>query len=143
MSNTLSAPNRRERADFWSRILRNEIARHLADPFVWGQSDCAMWADVVRAMTGYDPIHDGRGYTSADGALRNLRAVGFRSVLDLVVARFPEVPPAHAQRGDIGFPADVSPLSGPLVIVGSEAVTKSLAGPIIVARGVIVRAFAV
>jgi len=141
----LSAPNRRTRPADWPKRLRGVIARHRAAPFAWGDSDCAMlFAEAVEAMTGYNPIADGGTYTTRIGALRGLKKLGFDSVLDLVAARFVEIPPAHAMRGDLGFVAEVDPLSSPAVIDGAVAHSKrDDVGHVLVPRGHIVRAFAV
>lgn len=151
VSNILSAANsdRRPRLDRWPALLREVLSRHAAAPFEWGVSDCAiLFAEAVRVVTGYDPIFDGREYASAQGALRNVRAAGFRCMTELVAARFHEIPPAHARRGDLGYTAesladDGGPLVCPAVINGAIAHSKTLAGHVIVPRGLIVRAFAV
>lgn len=126
--------------------MRETVQRHLAQPFVPGVSDCAiLFADAVLAMTGYDPISDGRDYASLQDALRNIRRAGHQTMADLVAARFHEIHPSEAQRGDLGLLADADngAITSPLVILGADAATKSMAGPVIVSRGLIVRAFAV
>lgn len=116
----------------------------MAQPFVRGASDCAFFADVVLAMTGHDCLAGGRAYNSERTAAKKLKALGYRSMLELVADHFPEIPPALAQRGDLGFPAEISsPLMSPAVIVGAEAWSKSETGPVMVPRSLIVRAFAV
>ena len=113
-------------------------------PFVWGESDCAiLFSEAVEALTGFNPIADGGTYTTRIGALRGLKKLGFDSVFDLVAARFPEIPPAHAMRGDLGFADGFDPLLSPAVIDGSVAHSKSESGYVIVPRGHILRAFAV
>lgn len=127
-------------------MLREAVQRHLAQPFVPGVSDCAtLFADAVLAMTGFDPIADGRDYATLQDALRNIRRAGHRTMADLVAARFREIHPSEAQRGDLGMLADaeIGAITSPLVMLGADAATKSLAGPVIVSRGLIVRAFAV
>lgn len=123
-------------------------------PFEWGKSDCAFWADVVLAVTGWDAIWDGRGYddaVSARKALRNAERVhprwendrGYSSVLELVEDRLVEIPVAHAMRGDVVFPKDdLGPLGSPFVLDGAHAFSKSLAGPLTLNRSECVRAFA-
>jgi len=123
--------------------MRAELARHIAAPFEWDESDCGFAFSVVRAITGFDAIAGLRGYEDGPEALRRLRAAGYPSVLDLVAAHFPEIPPSEAMRGDLGYPATVEPLMSPAVINGPVAHSKSLAGPVVVPRGLIVRAFAV
>lgn len=121
------------------------IARHRAAPFIWGESDCAiLFSEAVEALTGHNPIADGGTYATRIGALRGLKRLGFDSVLDLVVSRFTEIPPAHAMRGDLGFTEELDPLMCPALIDGSVALTKKEnVGMVIVPRGHILRAFAV
>lgn len=49
-----------------------------AMPFVWGLTDCALWAaDAVAAVTGHDPASDVRGsYHTALQAVRMIRRRG-------------------------------------------------------------------
>lgn len=123
--------------------MRLSLARHIAAPFEWGVSDCALAFDIVRDITGFDAIDGMRGYADGSDAMRRLRARGFQSVLDLVAATFPEIPPSEAQRGDLGYVDDVQPLMSPAVINGAVAHSKGIAGPVLIPRGLIVRAFAV
>lgn len=123
--------------------MRVSLARHLAAPFEWGGSDCAFSLDIARDMTGFDILDGLRGYTNAQEAMETLRAAGYQTVLDLVAAHFPEISPSEAQRGDLGYPADVAPLMSPALINGPVAHSKSMAGPVTVPRGLIARAFAV
>lgn len=124
--------------------MRLTLELHLNRPFAWGDSDCSLCFDAVEAMTGFDPIADIRGYRSRLGALRKLHAAGFETVFDLVATVFPEIPPAHAQRGDLGYPEQVSDcLMSPAVIDGTNAYSKGPDGPVVFPRSQIVRAFAV
>lgn len=113
-------------------------------PFDWGTSDCAMFADVVKALTGFDPIEGIRGYASELSAVRRLRAAGYVTTYELVAAHFPEIDPALAGRGDLGYPAEIPhPLMSPAVIDGAYAYSKGLDGAVIMPRSLITRAFAV
>ena len=124
--------------------MRGGILAHATTPFVWGSSDCAFVFDIIRDMTGFFPIEDMHVYTSEAGAVRVLRAAGFNSMLELVEACFPEIPPAMAQRGDIGYPADIPhPLMSPAIIDGANAYSKHPAGGIIIPRHHLTRAWAV
>lgn len=112
--------------------------------FEWGVSDCAMFADVVRVMTGFDPIDGIRGYSSELSAARNLRAAGYVTTFELVATLFPEIPPESAGRGDLGYPAEIPhPLMSPAVIDGAYAYSKGPDGAVIMSRSLITRAFAV
>lgn len=123
--------------------MREAIARHHAQPFAWGTSDCTMFADVVLAMTGFDPIADYRTYTTEIGALRMLKKAGAASMIEYVSRLFPEIPPAHAGRGDLAFASAIQPLGCPAVLDGAMAHSKNTDGPVIISRAQILRAFAV
>lgn len=113
--------------------------------FAWGTADCAtLFGDVVVAITGYDPIADGRGYRTELGAVRKMKAAGFNTMVELVEARFVEIPVALAHRGDLGFPAEVpEALMCPAIIDGHVAISKSPIGSVVIPRSAIARAFAV
>jgi len=112
-------------------------------PFEWGVSDCCFWADIVRDITGWDPIADGRGYDSAMSARQMVRNAGYDSMKEAVEDRFHEIPVAHAIRGDLVFPADdLGPMASPFVLDGPHAFSKTMAGPLVLHRDRCVRAFA-
>lgn len=123
--------------------MRVSLARHIASPFVWDDSDCSFAFRVVADITGFDALEGLRGYQSAQEAMQILRQAGYRTVLDLVAANFPEIAPSEAGRGDLGYVDGVEPLMSPALINGPVAHSKSLAGPVTVPRGMITRAFAV
>jgi hypothetical protein len=123
--------------------MREAIARHHGQPFAWGASDCTMFADVVLAITGFDPIADYRRYTTEIGAMRMLKKAGVTSMLEYVALNFPEIPPAHAGRGDLAFTSVIEPLGCPAVIDGAMAHSKIATGPLVISRAQIDRAFAV
>lgn len=125
--------------------MRTVLAEHMRTPFEWGRSDCALYADVVWAMTGWDPIALYRGrYRSAEGAMRMIAESGADSVLEFVARRFPEIPPALAQRGDLVFPAGIDHrLMSPAVVDGPLAFSKNEDGPVIMSIASAGRAFAV
>lgn len=101
------------------------------------------WADIVRDMTGWDPIADGRGYEDAAGARRALGCAGYKTALELVEHRLVEIPLADAMRGDLVYPADdLGPLGSPFVLDGTHAFSKCMAGRLVISRDKCVRAFA-
>lgn len=135
---------RRPRVDGWASRLKTVIEAHQRQPFLWGASDCGVMAsDAVRVMTGFNPT-EGLRYGSERGALRAFRRAGYASALDLVEKLFPEVDPAHAQRGDLVYPmCVVDPLMSPAVLDGAYAFSKNQSGAVVIPRAMIVRAFAV
>jgi len=134
---------RRHRFEWWPKVLRSSVRDHLDRPFIWGESDCAFFRQIVIDMTGFDCAEDVEGYNSEDTARAVLRAAGFASVIDLVAARFPEIHPSEAMRGDLGYVDGHHDLMSPLIIMGSEAVTKASSGQVVISRAQITRAFAV
>ncbi|MCW7541878.1 hypothetical protein OOT46_29195 [Aquabacterium sp. A7-Y] len=84
----------------WARL----VAARLRVPFEWGRHDCALWAaDVVHALTGFDPGADLRGtYASALQAARVVRARGGLAAI-ATAALGPPCPPLGVRVGDIGL----------------------------------------
>ena len=124
--------------------MREAISEHVTAPFVWGASDCSFVFDIIRDMTGFDPIEDVRGYSTEAGALKRLMQAGYASALEIVERHFVEIAPAMAQRGDIGFPTTISrALMSPAIIDGANAFTKDPAGGLVIPRSQIARAWRV
>lgn len=91
------------RREDWPERLIAEIERHSHMPFEHGTSDCFIFPmDCVEVMTGEDPWAGQRGYRTEKGAAGKLRRHAFYNVGDAFAAKFSEIPPAMAQRGDIG-----------------------------------------
>lgn len=87
----------------WERRLNAAVQKHMALPAEWGVSDCYQIADdCVEAVIGERMHVDHLGYKTEAGAARKLRKRGFADVGEAFAARFSEVPPSLAQRGDIG-----------------------------------------
>lgn len=87
------------RADWQARLA--EFARERsAMPFEWGRNDCCLFTvDAVHAMTGKDHAISFRGYDTALGAERLLKANG--GVRGLATGAWGEpVAPAYASVGD-------------------------------------------
>lgn len=91
------------RAD-WQRRLREYLAERARTPFAWGRHDCALFtAGAVAAMTGTDPARGMRGYRTAAGGAKKLRAAGHA---DHVAAARALLPPADRPRpGDVAVVA--------------------------------------
>lgn len=88
----------------WEKRLKAAIEKHMALPSQYGVSDCYLIADdAVEAVTGrtmHGPA--ARRYKTPAGAGKQLRKRGFETVEDAFRARFAEIAPSVAQRGDIG-----------------------------------------
>lgn len=113
-------------------------------PFEWGVSDCSLAFDVVLAITGFDALDGNRWYRTEEEAFNVLYQLGFRTVIELVEANFPEIEPFEAQRGDLGYPGKIPhPLMSPAVYVGPLWVSKSPHGDVFVSGSTIKRVFAV
>lgn len=85
-------------------VLRETANRGLE----YGQLDCCMFsANVVLAMTGFDPAHDLRGkYDSEESAYALMREKfngGIEKTVSALARRsgFEEIPVLMAQRGDV------------------------------------------
>ena len=140
------------RARGWEIALARVVEHHAATPFAWGASDClTLVADAAQALTGFDPMAQYRGrYQSGGGAARLLKKAGHADLGAALAARFEEVAPAMARRGDAGLVETTvrGRLSlAAVVITGAEVVGKSPPGRdggtglSIVSRDRLVRAF--
>ena len=86
----------------WQQSLLEEFKAASGRPFVWGESDCCLFAaDCVMAQSGIDPAASYRGsYDSALGARKALlRQHG--DIEAAFAAVLQEVTPALVQRGDV------------------------------------------
>lgn len=86
----------------WQQRLLDEFKAASERPFVWGQSDCCLFAaDCVMAQSDIDPAASYRGsYDSALGARKALlRQHG--DIEAAFAAALQEVSPAMVQRGDV------------------------------------------
>ncbi len=84
------------------------IANAVGQPMIWGRDDCCHWAaNVVRDITGTDPLADWRraGWRSPVGALRRLGPGGLPDAFREVAHRlgWQPVDPATAITGDVGI----------------------------------------
>lgn len=87
----------------WEKKLKLAIEKHSSLPSTYGVSDCYIIADdAVEAVTGKRMFANARNYKTAKGAAKKLMARGFLTVEDAFAAKFPRIPVAMAQRGDIG-----------------------------------------
>ena len=87
----------------WPERALEVIEKHDTMPLEWGKSDCFTFPmDIVKAITGKDPYKAERAYTTEAGAGKRLKSKKFKNVGDAFAALYKEIPPALAQRGDIG-----------------------------------------
>lgn len=88
-----------QRHDNWPEALAGIIDARRNELFEWGRNDCALFAaDAVLAMTGIDLAENLRGYKSASGATRKIKAAGGMRQL---ASSLTEKHPGMAQRGDV------------------------------------------
>ncbi|MEJ2803854.1 hypothetical protein WAE61_18365 [Comamonadaceae bacterium PP-2] len=78
------------------------VLQRLDLPFAWGTNDCAVFAaDVVRAVTGEDPLAALRGqWVDLSSAARAIAAAGGLEA-GLESMGFERLEPLYAQRGDV------------------------------------------
>ena len=84
----------------WERRFTETVADWRGRDFAWAEADCCRWAAAcVEAITGTDPMAPERKrYTTRIGALRLMKEKPVAARWD---ERFPRVPAARTQRGDI------------------------------------------
>jgi hypothetical protein len=87
----------------WERRLSAYLATDGRDRFVWGQSDCALFATgAAAAMTGEDRVANFRGaYDTRAGSARALRDLGKGTLIKTMNALWTPIRPSFAQRGDM------------------------------------------
>ncbi len=88
----------------WEKRLKAVIAKHQALPSQYGLSDCYLLPDdAVEAVIGSTMYGAAaRRYKTPTGAAKQLRRRGFETVENAFRAKFTEIAPSLAQRGDIG-----------------------------------------
>lgn len=132
------------RLEDWQERFHDVVERHSRLPFSWHESNCVYFvADVVEAITGEDPCAAERGCVDEQDFRRRLVAAGVRGVDEGMAARFPEIPPALAQRGDIGVVMVDGEACG-VVVAGQHVLGKDRAGQMMPwPRSLMIRAFKV
>lgn len=87
------------RFEHWPETLSEFIEARRNTPFVWGETDCTLFAaDAVKALTGVDPAAQYRGkYSDQKGALRLIKEAGSLSGL----VPLESIPVQFASRGDV------------------------------------------
>lgn len=116
------------RLNDWEVRLRAVLACWRDRDFEWSTADCSnLICETTTALTAApDKLADLRGrYHDAESAASLIRELGFENLGDLIASRWPEVPPAFAHRGDIGFCPGVTPMClsivmGPTVVCVNE-----------------------
>lgn len=122
------------------------VERYRNTPFAWGTADCACFlADCAQAITGDDHLGKLRGsYRTKAGAARVLARLNCADLGDALAMKFPEVPPALAQRGDLGVaPVEGGGLAGCLFLGHDVMGMGANSGLLRLPRSVATRAFRV
>lgn len=118
------------RPENWTEILAASVAKAAAQPFVWGQLDCCLFAaDVVLQITGHDHAAEFRGrYSTAAGAKKALHRYGQGDIKATMTAKLGEpLPVLMARRGD--FILAATELGDSLgICMGAAAAFKSPTG---------------
>jgi hypothetical protein len=109
----------------WEMLLADYLRSNQATPFAWGSHDCCTFtAGAVEAITGEDKMPEFRGsYNTALGAAR---ALGDKTLEDILDTKFDEIPIGFAQRGDIALMGDAIGVvdGGFAYFVGEEGLEK-------------------
>lgn len=131
----------------WERRLTVIVEKHLELPSDYAVSNCYIIPDDgVEAVLG-ERMHPamyggGRGPKTETGAAKRLRRFGFETVEDAFRARFTEIPPSLAQRGDIGIVIRDGVVSGGLFI-SIGFMTRAAAAPVFLGASEVTKAFRV
>ena len=111
------------RVPHWEQILAAALTQARAQPFIWGQNDCATWAfDLHRNLTG-GPDHAAlwRGrYSTPKGCERLRRKLGWNTLEEggRSLLGEPLADPRLAQRGDLVLGCDPEAFG---VVIGAKA----------------------
>jgi len=115
----------------WRTRLFSLIDEKDKQPFQYGLNDCSTFgADVVFALTGFDPAAQFRGkYKTKLGGIRAIRKAGYLNQVDYLEKNYKEIPPAFATFGDIGITtSDAGDDIAICVVVGNFSVGVSADG---------------
>jgi hypothetical protein len=133
------------RVEDWHERMAEVIARHDAEPFEYGKSDCATLPfDVIEAITGSLPDRFRAPYDDAASARARMRERGASNLAELFALELPEIHPAFAGRGDVGiadYPGAI--IGGGVVVVGLDVIGKGYNGTVRLPRSALSRAFKV
>lgn len=89
----------------WEERLNDVVAKHQAMPGEWGKSDCwIMVMDAIEAVTGERILPHLQSYATEAEGYKVFRKAGFKETVEeaLAEALGEPMPPALAQRGDVG-----------------------------------------
>lgn len=107
------------------------VAAHMAQPFVWGERDCAVVAaDMVRELTGAAPVENWPRYKTARGAMRAVKQLGYDNLVDAVTAHLTVIEGGIERRiGDIvGIQSEEEGTPSLAVFLGFNAVMVPVEG---------------
>lgn len=83
------------------RALEKTMAKYKARPFEWGKVDCVTMLRSHLVAMGHKRLPKAPDYSSAPGAKKALKAMGFDDVAALLDSLLPQIPVARALIGDI------------------------------------------
>lgn len=90
----------------WQRRLNQFMLGRKADPFVWGENDCALLVcDAVQEITGTNMAEEVRGKYESEESARSLMGSSLAAYAANVAAKheLPETDWKHLRRGDVGL----------------------------------------
>lgn len=85
-----------------ARAAQAVVDAYLNKPLVWGERDCGRMAAMVLREMGQKPgLSKFRRYSTPEGALRALKAHGFKDTAEVLDKKYDRIPLAYALVGDI------------------------------------------
>lgn len=132
----------------WEHAYSETLQSLVDTPFAWGTADClARVADLCEAMTGVNPLPASeRRYSTAAGAAKVMKRLGFATVGEALASVFPTVAKAKARRGDCGV-ADVRidgvTVEAAFIVMGAQAVASNERGPVVIQTLQLKKTFAI
>ncbi len=137
-----------ERHPGWERAYVAILSEQLARPFNWTPTAHCLGTPALlcAGMTGVDPMHGLKRYSTEAGAWKQLFRLGFKDVEGVLEAVFPEIDLLRARRGDCGIldqQVDGRTAIATFVVMGDRAVGRSDRGPVYVPVAALRRCFAI
>lgn len=89
----------------WEDALSQYLIENKDIPFEYGKNDCCTFAaGAVESITGVNPMSEFIGkYKSAASSLRAIKDAGYKSLEEVIDAKFDQVPIGFASTGDLAL----------------------------------------
>lgn len=133
------------RLDGWEKRLADTLELHYRSKFLWGLWDCTtLFRDCTIAISGVNVLSDAPSWDDERSGYLALRALGYKTVRDLIDDRYEGMPVSEMQRGDLAYPVEGSNshrLMGPAVCLGLSLGSRNPEGFVVLPASSAVSAY--